>query len=109
MVSLSPPVAQRSALFDALRNATRHEHVQIEALLRLTEPMSLARYTAILASNDAGEPPRRGGLLVAQHGSGYWVYSALAFFRQLPAGVPGPVTARVRALYEALKDREAAR
>jgi LmbE family N-acetylglucosaminyl deacetylase len=47
------------------------------------------RFTAILASGDPGEPPLRGGLLVAQHGKGYFVYTALAWFRQLPEGVPG--------------------
>ena len=30
-----------------------------------------------------------GGLLVATVGQGTWVYTGLAFFRQLPAGVPG--------------------
>ena len=30
-----------------------------------------------------------GGLLVARHGKGTFVYTGLAFFRQLPAGVPG--------------------
>jgi hypothetical protein len=30
-----------------------------------------------------------GGLLVAPHGRGRYVYTGLAFFRQLPAGVPG--------------------
>lgn len=31
----------------------------------------------------------RGGLLVAEVGAGTWVYTGLAFFRQLPAGVTG--------------------
>ncbi len=48
-----------------------------------------AHYTAILAASDPGEPPLRSGLLVAQHGKGYFVYTGLSFFRQLPAGVPG--------------------
>jgi hypothetical protein len=26
---------------------------------------------------------------VAKHGKGFYVYTGLAFFRQLPAGVPG--------------------
>ncbi|MFO1475532.1 MAG: PIG-L family deacetylase [Verrucomicrobiota bacterium] len=43
----------------------------------------------ILACNDPGESPKKGGLLVAQYGKGYVVYTGLAFFRQLPAGVPG--------------------
>ena len=45
--------------------------------------------TAVLALNDPGEPPLRSGLLVAQHGKGYFVYTGLSFFRPLPAGVPG--------------------
>jgi LmbE family N-acetylglucosaminyl deacetylase len=47
------------------------------------------RFTAILASGDAGEAPLKGGLLIARHGKGYFVYTGLAWFRQLPAGVPG--------------------
>jgi len=47
------------------------------------------RFTAILASGDPGETPLRGGLLVARHGKGYFVYTSLAWFRQLPEGVPG--------------------
>ncbi len=48
-----------------------------------------ARFTAILASGDAGETPLKGGLLVARHGKGYFVYTSLAWFRQLPEAVPG--------------------
>lgn len=46
-------------------------------------------FTPILACNDAGEKPLEGGLLVANYGKGHFVYTGLAFFRQLPAGVPG--------------------
>lgn len=46
-------------------------------------------FTAVLSSNDPGEPARDGGLMVAPAGKGYYVYTGLAFFRQLPAGVPG--------------------
>jgi LmbE family N-acetylglucosaminyl deacetylase len=48
-----------------------------------------SHWTPILACSDAGEAPLKGGLLVAQYGKGYFVYSGLVFFRQLPAGVPG--------------------
>jgi len=48
-----------------------------------------AHFAALLACSDAGEPPLEGGLLVARHGRGYFVYTGLSFFRQLPAGVPG--------------------
>jgi LmbE family N-acetylglucosaminyl deacetylase len=46
-------------------------------------------FTPLLACNDPGESPKKGGLLVAQYGRGYFVYTGLAWFRQLPAGVPG--------------------
>jgi hypothetical protein len=48
-----------------------------------------ARYTPIFRSADPGEQPLLGGLLVARHGRGRYVFTGLAFFRQLPAGVPG--------------------
>jgi LmbE family N-acetylglucosaminyl deacetylase len=45
--------------------------------------------TALVALSDLGEPPLKGGLLVAHYGRGIFVYTGLSFFRQLPAGVPG--------------------
>ena len=47
------------------------------------------RYTPIVAAADAGEEALPGGLLFATYGKGRYVYTGLAFFRQLPAGVPG--------------------
>ncbi len=46
-------------------------------------------YTPLLSMHDPGDPPLEGGLLVAPYGKGTYVYTGLAFFRQLPAGVPG--------------------
>jgi LmbE family N-acetylglucosaminyl deacetylase len=46
-------------------------------------------FAALLACSDSGEAPLKGGLLVARYGRGYFVYTGLSFFRQLPAGVPG--------------------
>jgi LmbE family N-acetylglucosaminyl deacetylase len=46
-------------------------------------------YTPLLAMADPGGPEQKGGLLVARIGKGRYVYTGLAFFRQLPAGVPG--------------------
>jgi LmbE family N-acetylglucosaminyl deacetylase len=46
-------------------------------------------FRPILAFNDPGESPLKGGLLVAQYGKGHFVYTGLVFFRELPAGVPG--------------------
>jgi hypothetical protein len=47
------------------------------------------RYEAVLSMHDPGEPPRKGSLLATRYGKGAFVYTGLAFFRQLPAGVPG--------------------
>ncbi len=47
-----------------------------------------AAYQPLLELGDNGER-LRGGLLVARYGRGLYVYTGLAFFRQLPAGVPG--------------------
>jgi hypothetical protein len=47
------------------------------------------RYKPLLRFADPGEAPLEGALLVAQHGKGRFIYTGLAFFRQLPAGVPG--------------------
>lgn len=46
-------------------------------------------FTPLLAMTDPDQPETRGGLLVAKLGQGHYVYTGLAFFRQLPAGVPG--------------------
>ena len=48
-----------------------------------------ARYTALLGMSDPGEAEDGGALIVAKHGKGHYVYTGLAFFRQLPDGVPG--------------------
>ncbi len=50
-----------------------------------------SHWKPLLASHDPGEPPREGGLLVARYGKGLYIYTGYAFFRQLPAGVPGAV------------------
>ncbi|HEX7318443.1 MAG TPA: PIG-L family deacetylase [Pyrinomonadaceae bacterium] len=48
-----------------------------------------ARYTPLFASHDPNSPDLKGSTLVARHGKGTYVFTGLAFFRQLPAGVPG--------------------
>lgn len=47
------------------------------------------QYSTVLSMNDTGESPKEGSLLVTKYGSGYYVYTGISFFRQLPAGVPG--------------------
>jgi hypothetical protein len=48
-----------------------------------------SKLEAILESGDEGETPLKGGLLIGKFGKGYYVYTGLTWFRQLPAGVPG--------------------
>ena len=50
-----------------------------------------ANFTPLLESHDPGEGEQKGGLLVAKYGKGTYIYTGYAFFRQLPAGVPGAV------------------
>ena len=48
-----------------------------------------AAFTPILASSDKGETPKNGALLVAKYGKGYYIYTGLSLFRELPEGVSG--------------------
>jgi LmbE family N-acetylglucosaminyl deacetylase len=57
-----------------------------------------ANFKPLLASNDPGESPQKGGLLRAQYGKGTYIYTGYAFFRQLPAGVPGAIRLYVNLL-----------
>jgi len=47
------------------------------------------RYEPVFESHDPGEEPLPGGNLYARYGKGAYVFTAYAWFRQLPAGVPG--------------------
>jgi hypothetical protein len=47
------------------------------------------RYETVFASHDPGEEPLPGGNLYVRYGKGAYVFTAYAWFRQLPAGVPG--------------------
>jgi LmbE family N-acetylglucosaminyl deacetylase len=55
-------------------------------------------FTPLLACHDPGEEMQKGGLLKANYGKGIYIYAAYAFFRQLPAGVPGAVRLYVNLL-----------
>ena len=48
-----------------------------------------SNYTPLLAMNDPGEPDLSGGLVYTRYGKGTYIYTGLAFFRQLPEGVTG--------------------
>jgi hypothetical protein len=55
-------------------------------------------FKPLLASHDPGEPLLKGGLLRAHYGKGAYIYTGYAFFRQLPAGVPGAIRLYVNLL-----------
>ncbi len=57
-----------------------------------------SHYTPLLSSHDPGDPAERGGVLVAKYGKGTYIFNAWAFFRQLPAGVPGAIRLYVNLL-----------
>ncbi|MFM1795077.1 MAG: hypothetical protein RL642_1462 [Bacteroidota bacterium] len=46
-------------------------------------------YKAVLSMHDQGEEDLLGSLIVRQEGKGRFIYTGLAFFRELPAGVGG--------------------
>ncbi len=48
-----------------------------------------AKYTPLLAMHDPGESDLNGGLVYTAYGKGVYIYTGLAFFRELPEGVPG--------------------
>jgi LmbE family N-acetylglucosaminyl deacetylase len=48
-----------------------------------------SRYTPLLESHDAGEAEQKGGEVYTEIGKGKYVYTAYAWFRQLPSGIPG--------------------
>lgn len=48
-----------------------------------------SEFTPIFGMNDFKESESKGSLLVSKYGKGYYIYTGLSFFRQIPAGVPG--------------------
>ena len=47
------------------------------------------KFEAMLSMNDPGEKADARSLIISKHGKGYFTYTGLVFFRELPAGVPG--------------------
>ncbi|MEO8276901.1 MAG: membrane dipeptidase [Thermoanaerobaculia bacterium] len=68
-----------------------------------------ADYSPLLEMQDPDQAPQRGALLVAGLGKGTYVYTGIAFFRELPAGVPGAfrLFANLLALGRSGAEREA--
>jgi LmbE family N-acetylglucosaminyl deacetylase len=48
-----------------------------------------SQYQALLSGHDPGEESKMGGMLISKYGKGNYIYTGYAWFRQLPAGVPG--------------------
>jgi LmbE family N-acetylglucosaminyl deacetylase len=48
-----------------------------------------SKYTPLLAMHDPNEKDLSGALVYARYGKGTYIYTGLAFFRELPEGVPG--------------------
>ena len=46
-------------------------------------------FETVISLTDPGEKAEDGSLIIAKYGKGYFTYTGLVFFRQLPAGVPG--------------------
>ena len=46
-------------------------------------------FTPILGMSDTGSEQTKGSLLVAPYGKGFYIYTGISFFRELPAGVSG--------------------
>ena len=55
-------------------------------------------FIPLLSCHDPQEDPQKGGLLLARYGKGIYIYTGYAFFRQLPAGVPGALRLYVNLL-----------
>jgi hypothetical protein len=47
------------------------------------------QFHALLQSNDPGEAPLKGGLLVADYGRGKYIYTSMVWYRELRGAVPG--------------------
>lgn len=50
---------------------------------------SAGKFEKLLSMADPGEKADEGSLLVTRYGKGWFTYTGLVFFRELPAGVPG--------------------
>jgi len=46
-------------------------------------------YVCPVSMQDKGEKANKGSLIISKVGKGHFIYTGIAFFRQLPAGVPG--------------------
>ena len=57
--------------------------------LYFASDLDKTHYETIFSGNDTDESLKEGSVLYAQYGKGYYIYTGLSFFRELPAGVTG--------------------
>lgn len=50
-----------------------------------------AHYKTLFSMHDAGEKPLESGVIYTPYGKGYFIYTSLVFFRELPAGNTGAI------------------
>lgn len=62
------------------------------------------QYKPLLEMSDPGEAPKQGALLVAPFGTGLYTYTGIAFFREVPAGVPGALRLFINLLSQGARD-----
>lgn len=84
-----------------ITNSDFNNWVQERGIYFATEVDSAYQY--VFSLNDPGEKPDNGSLIMANVGKGYYMYTGLAFFRQLPAGVPGAYRLMINLLSQPLK------
>ena len=46
-------------------------------------------YETVIGMNDKGQEQTKSSILIGEYGEGYYIYTGISFFRELPAGVPG--------------------
>jgi len=61
--------------------------IQERSIYHASDPSG--KYEKLLGMSDPGEKSDDGSLIVTKYGKGWFTYTGLVFFRELPAGVPG--------------------
>ncbi|MGB7586493.1 MAG: hypothetical protein WBM11_16750, partial [Terriglobales bacterium] len=92
-------LAPQDEVFHNPNQITEHDFdgwVQERGLYFMSEWDS--HFKPLLSCHDPGEADQKGGLLLAHYGKGTYIYTGYAFFRQLPAGVPGAIRLYVNLL-----------
>jgi len=67
-----------------------------------------AKYTPVLAMNDPGEADLNGGLVYTHFGKGLYIYTGIAFFREIPEGVSGAYRLFVNLLSAGVEQKNSA-